>query len=331
MSLESALDEIAADVRFSGVIRVDREGAPAVSRGYGMARRDLGIPNGPDTLFGIASGTKSFTALTVMSLVESGELTLDTTARPLLGNDLPLVDDAVTVHHLLRHRSGIGDYLDEEQVSDLNEYTLAVSPHRLATTEDYLVVLGGQKQKFTPGERFAYSNSGYVVLALLAERATGVVFQDLVMERVCRPAGLTDTAFLRSDELPGRAALGYLDPGLSTNVLHLPVRGSGDGGLSTTAADLAALWRALRAGAIVSTEAVAEMTRAHSDAPVESMQYGAGFWLDVDKDRVLAMGGDPGVGFLSWSQANSGISASVLCNQTSGAWPTAQRLFELLG
>ena len=78
-------------------------------------------------------------------------------------------------------------------------------------------------------------------------------------------------------------------------------------------------------------EAVAEMTRAHSDAPEESMQYGAGFWLDVDKDRVLAMGGGPGVGFLSWSQANSGISASVLCNQTSGAWPTAQRLFELLG
>ena len=72
-------------------------------------------------------------------------------------------------------------------------------------------MLDGHPQSFPPRERFAYNNSGYVVLALLAERATGSAFVDLVQQRVCGPANMTDTAYLRSDALPERTALGYLD------------------------------------------------------------------------------------------------------------------------
>ena len=123
-------------------------------------------------------------------------------------------------------------------------------------------MLDGHPTKFEPGERFIYCNGGYVVLALLAERASGVPFHDLVEQRVCAPAGMVDTAFLRSDELPGRAALGYLeDDGLRTNILHLPVRGTGDGGAYTTAADVHRFWDALFAGRIVAPETVAEMVR----------------------------------------------------------------------
>ena len=76
------------------------------------------------------------------------------------------------------------------------------------------------------------------MLAVLAERASGIPYHELVAQRVCEPAGMGDTAFLRSDELPGRAAIGYLFvDGLRTNVLHLPVRGVGDGGIYTTAAE----------------------------------------------------------------------------------------------
>ena len=69
-----------------------------------------------DTRFGIASGTKGLTALAVVSLIEAGSLELSTTARSVLGADLPLIDDAVTIEHLLSHRSGIGDYFDEDAV-----------------------------------------------------------------------------------------------------------------------------------------------------------------------------------------------------------------------
>ena len=76
-----------------------------------------------------------------MSLVERGELGVDTTARSLLGTDLPLIDDRVTVEQLLAHRSGIGAYLDEDEVADNNDYVMTVPVHELATTEQYLAGL----------------------------------------------------------------------------------------------------------------------------------------------------------------------------------------------
>ena len=221
---------------------------PSSSAAYGLADRAHGIPNTVDTLFATASGTKSLTALAVMSLVERGTLELGTTARSLLGEDLPLIADDVTVEHLLAHRSGIGDYLDEDALEDVADYVMSVPVHELATTEQYLTVLDGHETVFPAGERFAYNNGGYVVLALLAERASGIEYHELVRTLVCEPAGMVDTAFLRSDELPGRAALGYLVDGLRTNVLHLPVLGNGDGGVYSTAADVSAFWHALFAG-----------------------------------------------------------------------------------
>ncbi len=329
--LGDLVDGIAADVGLSGVVRIDLEGSLAVQRAYGLAHRGVGVANTVDTQFGTASGTKGLTALTVMSLVEGGVLGLDTTARSVLGGDLALIDDRVTVEQLLAHRSGIGDYLDEDELDDNNDYVLAVPVHELATTEQFLGVLDGHPMKYEPGERFNYCNGGYVVLALLAERASGVPFHDLVDQRVCRPAGMTDTSFLRSDELPGRAAVGYLhDDGLRSNLLHLPVRGNGDGGIYTTAADVHALWDALFAGRIVSPATVAEMLRPRSEVPEESMRYGLGFWLYDSTGAVSLHGFDAGVGFVSTHHRDRRSTSTVLCNQTRGAWPVSQRLDELL-
>jgi Beta-lactamase len=141
-SLEAELDAPAAETAFSGVVRVD--GAEGVlARAYGLAHRAYAIPIEIDTQFAIASGAKGLTALTVVSLIESGVIELSTTARSLLGGDLPLIDDDVTVEHLLSHRSGIGDYLDEEADLDLSDYLMPVPVHELATTEDYLAALDG--------------------------------------------------------------------------------------------------------------------------------------------------------------------------------------------
>jgi CubicO group peptidase (beta-lactamase class C family) len=329
--LGDLVDRIAADEGLSGVIRVDLDGSVAVQRAYGLAHRGHGVPTTVDTQFGIASGTKGLTALTVMSLVERGELGLPTTARSVLGADLPLIDDRVTVEHLLAHRSGIGDYLDEDELADNNDYVMTVPAHELATTEQFLAVLDGHPTKHEPGERFSYSNGGYVVLALLAERASGVPFHDLVDQRVCRPAGMTDTSFLRSDELPGRAAVGYLDDeGLRTNVLHLSVRGNGDGGIYTTAADVHILWDAMFAGRIVSPETVAEMVRPRSDVPEDHARCGLGFWLDESTGAVSLHGFDAGVGFVSVHDPNQRFTYTVMSNKTSGAWPVRQRLHSLL-
>ena len=323
---ERDLDALAHETGFSGVVRIDRGDNSELVTAYGLAHRGFEIPNEPETRFGTASGTKGLTALAVVSLIEEGLLDLTTPARSLLGNDLPLIRDDVTVEHLLAHRSGIGDYLDEEDEQDLSEYPMPVPVHELADTEDYLAVLNGHETKFPPGERFSYSNGGYVVLALIAERASGVPFHELVRRRVCEPAGMVDTEFLRSDELPGQVAQGYLHrDGLRTNILHLPVRGTGDGGIYSTAADMTALWRALLAGEIVSPGWVEEMTRPRSDAPPKR-RYGLGMWLGGTSDALLLVGSDAGVSFETMHRPSTGLTVTVVSNTTDGAWPLVRFL-----
>lgn len=267
----------------------------------------------------------------VMSLVEAGRLELATTARSVLGQDLPLIDDEVTVEQLLAHRSGIGDYVDEEGDHAITDYVLPVPVHELATTEQYLRVLGGYPAKFAPGERFSYNNSGYVMLALIAERTSGTPFPELVQHQVCRPAGMPDTEFLRSDELPGRAALGYLTTdGSKTNVLHLPVRGSGDGGIYSTAADIHSLWTAFFAGQIVPRDRVAEMIYPRSEVPAESMRCGLGFWLHESRAVVMLEGSDAGVSFRTVHDPVRQITHTVLSYTSDAAWALTRHLDELL-
>lgn len=325
-AVERAID----GTSFSGVVRIDRGGDVELARAYGLAHRGQEIPNTVDTRFATASGTKGLTAVTIASLAEDGLLELSTTARSVLRNDLPLIRDDVTVEHLLSHRSGIGDYLDENTGLDITDYLMPVPVHELATTEQYLAVLGGHDTKFSPGERFAYNNGAFVVLALIAERTSGVPFHELVRRRVCEPAGMVDTEYLRSDELPGRAALGYLmvDGTWRTNVFHLPVRGSGDGGIYTTVADVSSFWSALFAGEIVPSDSVAELVRPRSEVPDESMRYGLGFWLHQTSDVVMLVGSDAGVSFWSAHDPGPNDTYTVISNTSDGAWPIARLLAE---
>jgi CubicO group peptidase (beta-lactamase class C family) len=204
-----------------------------------------------------------------MTLVDRRELDLATTARSVLGDALPLIDERVTVEQRLSHRSGIGDYLDESAIASPIDHVM--------------------------------------------------------------PAGMHDTAFLRSDEPRDRTALGYLDAdGLRTNVLHLPVMGSGDGGLHSTAADIRAFWLALVAGRIVSRSRVAEILRPRSRAPSESLRYGMGVWLHPTTGAAVLEGSDAGVSFQSLHDPRTQLTYTVLSNTTAGAWPIARHLSDQL-
>ncbi len=324
---------VAAETGFSGVIGVDRADAPRFVEAFGFAHRGFEVPNTVDTQFAVASAGKGFTALAVVSLIDDGVLSLNTTARSVLGDDLPLIADDVTVEHLLGHRSGIGDYIDEDNEELSSDDYVMVSPvHGLANTEAFLAELAGYPTKFKAGEKFSYCNGGYMVLALIAERASGTPYHDLIVDRVLGPAGMVDTGFLRSDEPSGRMALGYLDTeGLKINVLHLPVRGNGDGGIYTTVADMHTFWESLFTGRIVSTDRVGEMTRPHSDAPEEEARYGLGFWLAETGPIVRLVGADAGVSFTSSHDPTSGMTWTVVSNTSDGAWPIVRQLQQTLG
>lgn len=319
--------EAAEREQFSGLVSV-RVGDSVWTMAMGMADRGHAVPVTPTTRFGVASGSKSCTALTVVSLIVDGVLSLETRARSLLGSDLPLIDDGVTVEHLLAQRSGIGDYLDEEQMGPITHHAMPVAVHLLAETEQFVEVLDGHPQVSPPGERWAYNNGGFVVLALLAERAAGTPFHDLVQQRVFDPAGMRGAAYLRNDELPGDVAIGYLfADGLRTNALHLPVRGTGDGGAQLGIADVDAFWRALFAGRIVPQPWVDEMVRPRSTSESGRHQYGLGFWLVVEPAGLVEMEGyDAGVSFRSVHDPATGRTRTVVSNWSDGAWPLCKLL-----
>ncbi len=320
-ALEELIDATAVAEGFTGVVRVDRLGRTEVARAYGYADRAYGVSNTVTSQFGTASATKGLTALTVMALIEQGRLQLSTTARSLLGNDLLEIADDVTVEHLLGHRSGIGDYLDEDEF-DPTQHVLSVPLHQLDIPENYLPVLADHPTVFPANEGFAYNNAGYVVLALLVERACGAGYHELVHRCVLVPAGMIDTAFLRSDELPERAARGYLArDGLRTNALHLPVVGVGDGGVYSTADDLHSFWEALHSGRIVSTDTVAQMLTPRSDWPAESRRFGLGFHLHASGSAAWLEGYDAGVSFTSLHDPSQELTYTVISNWTEGAWP----------
>ncbi|HMR48402.1 MAG TPA: serine hydrolase domain-containing protein [Arachnia sp.] len=318
----AALDAAAARNSFSGVVAVDVGGVRTFERCYGFAHRGYRVPVTAEMQFALASGSKTFTALAVLRLVENGMLRLDQRVREILADDLPLIDDAVTVEQLLAHTSGIGDYLDEDGDWEVEDYVFAVPVHTLTSAEAFLPALDGFPQKFPPGERFAYCNGGFMVLAVVLERITHEVFHDAVRRLVLDPAGLADTAYLRTDDLPGSAATGYLfDEGNRTNALHLPVLGNGDGGAFSTAADLHRFWRALHAGRIVSPTTVTVMTQPRADVPDEGMRYGLGLWLHATGPATVIEGYDAGVSFRSTHIPTSETTVSVLGNSSEGAWP----------
>ena len=327
--LADAVDAVAAETGFSGVVRVDRDGAVEFAAAYGLAHRGWGIPNTVDVRFAVASGSKTLTALAVVSLIEDGVLELTTTARSVLGAGPPAdrrgrhgrAPAVAPIGHRRLPRRGRAR-LDRTTTCWRCRCTSWRPPSSSSPCST------GTRAVSAPGERFAYCNGGYVVLALIAERASGTAFHDLVEQRVCAPAGMVDTAFLRSDELPGGVALGYLapEPALRTNVLHLPVRGNGDGGAYTTAADVHALVGRLRRRAH-RRRTVGRRDAARPRATAARLGGVRARLLVAGRRRGLQLEGmDAGCSFRSVHRTSPAVTYTVLANTTDGAWPVLRAI-----
>ena len=314
---------------FAGVATVDDSDGREFELVTGVANRAYGVPITVDSRFGIASGSKVFTAIIVLRLARRGLLTLDAPVRTWLGADLPLIAQEVTLEHLLTHTSGIGDYFDEDLFGD-NDYILSEPVHRLTTSEAFLPLLEGFPMREVPGETFRYNNGGLVVAAIVAERASGRTYAELVEEEVTGPAGLTMTGILRTDSLPGDVALGYIDDdGLQTNLLHLPVLATGDGGAFTNARDVLRFWQALTGGLLVTADDYATMTRPRNFSPQEGMRYGLGMWLHATGPALIMEGCDPGQSFRSTHDPETGLTATVFGNTADNAWGIVKALATL--
>lgn len=329
--LIASVDHAIAASAFSGVVSIRRHDEVVYTRAAGLADRSHQIANTPHTRFGIASGTKFFTALAIGQLIAQGRLKFSTRLNECV--DLPFSHYApeITLQHLLTHTSGIPDYFDETQWPDPTQFTLSRPWYTFKGPRDYLADFPDAPMMFAPGSQFAYCNGGYILLGLVIEAVTGQTYQHFVEESIFRAAGMSRSGFFAFNQLPEQTAWGYIEDaaGWRTNIYNLPIVGASDGGAYTTVDDLAALWRAFWAYQIVPAELVAAFTRPSIRAEVEgeAIYYGHGVWINQTPHQpveIYMLGGDAGVSFRSAVWPTTGLQLTVIANTTDGAWPVVR-------
>lgn len=160
------------------------DGRKIFEKGYGLAHLKPEVPIRPHTVFELASCTKQFTAMAVMMLAERGKLQYTDNLSTFFP-EFTAFGSQVTVEHLLHHTSGLPDYMDAwDKSSSKKEPTSRAMLHLLAKEP---------KLRFAPGEKFEYSNSGYMVLAQIVEKASGKKYPEFLKENIFEPLGMRDT------------------------------------------------------------------------------------------------------------------------------------------
>ena len=232
-------------------VLVVKDGRVLFERGYGVTDLDSPAKIGPRTNFRLASLTKQFTAMSIMLLVHDGRLHYDDRLTGIFPG-FPEYGKAITVRNLLNHTSGLEDY---EDLMPLSDPALPVEQIQIQDS-GVLDLLELQKgTKFTPGSKWAYSNSGYVLLGLIVQKVSGKPFPAFLHDRIFMPLGMTNTvAYVRGkDELSNRA-FGYsLEGGRWKKTDQSPTSATlGDGGIYSSIEDLAKWDRALRHNKLLS-------------------------------------------------------------------------------
>jgi CubicO group peptidase (beta-lactamase class C family) len=184
------LADLAAQDRFSGTVLLQRRGRTVLSRAYGKANKDLSIPNRTDTIFTLGSITKLFTAVAVAQLVQQRRMGYNDTIGAHLDGFPPEIADTVTVHHLLTHTSGLGDFHSPAYFEQAATWT-SVEQVWHGTGE----FVRQSALRFTPGADHTYSNSGYYTLGALVAAVSGQSYYDYVREHVFARAGMTSSDF----------------------------------------------------------------------------------------------------------------------------------------
>jgi CubicO group peptidase (beta-lactamase class C family) len=249
---------------------VVRDGKPIVHRSYGLADVESGVAATPATNFRLASVTKQFTAAAILLLSQDGSLRLDDRVRKWLPS-LPPALDSVTITHLLTHTSGIVDY------EDVMPKGTTVQVH----DAEVLRLLESQDSTyFKPGSSYRYSNSGYSLLSLVVERASGMSFARFLHERIFVSLGMTHTvAHQDGISTVSNRAFGYTmkdgkwirkDQSTTSAVL-------GDGGIYSSIDDMAKWDAALYDSRLLSDESRRLAFTPHTATDEADVKYGFGW------------------------------------------------------
>jgi CubicO group peptidase (beta-lactamase class C family) len=311
---------------FSGTALVARGDEVLLAQACGEASKRFHVPNNIDTKFNLGSMNKMFTSTAIAQLVEKGVVSYDDPISKYVDESwLPReITDKVTIHHLLSHTSGIGDYFTDEFWDS--------SRLKWREIDSFKELAQGQELEFEPGERFRYSNLGMLLAGVVIEGATGEGYFDYIRANIYEPAGMNDSGSFEIDEPVPNLAIGYLpDPESeygwrNNNLLHVAKGGPAGGGYSTVG-DLYRYARALVKGELVGAELLEVMWTSKSDAG-----YGYGFGIEQGPKGLVVghSGGFPGINGDLAIYVDADYTVAVLANQSGAANPLSNSLQQLI-
>jgi CubicO group peptidase (beta-lactamase class C family) len=292
-------------------VAVAQDGRTVLTRAYGMADLEHGIPNSPETIFEAGSVSKQFTAAAIMLLVQQGQLSLDDDIREYLP-EIPDYGTPIRVRNMLNHTSGMRDW---GSVAAISGWPRSQRTH---THEHVLDILSRQRGlNFEPGAEYSYSNSGYNLAAIIVERVSGISFADFSRRYIFEPLGLTDTQW-RDDYtriVPGRAAA-YAARGAGF-IIDRPIENvHGNGGLLTTVGDLLVWNESLASGKIGGRDFVRLMHEQGVLNDGRRIEYAAGINVGTFRGvpEVSHTGATSGYRAFLGRYPDQGVGVAVLCN-----------------
>jgi CubicO group peptidase (beta-lactamase class C family) len=262
---------------FAGVVLVGMDGKIVFEKGYGLANEEWNVRNTPITKFRIASLTKQFTAACILLLQERGRLSVQDPVSRYLA-DLPDAWRPLTIHQLLTHTSGIPNYVADPQIKELNRTG--------ATPRELLAVVAKKPLEFTPGTKWAYSNTGYVLLGMVIEKLSGQSYDDFLKNNIFKPLGMTNSGYDRAADILKERASGYqIKDGHAVNAdfidMTIPFAA---GGIYSTAEDMYRWNEALmQKGKLLSADSLQQMFTPYSEAEYQGQHYGYGVVISQEK------------------------------------------------
>lgn len=325
------------DGNFRGNIYVVQDRKILIEHVSGMADLANEIPNTIETKFASASAGKVFVAVAILQLIEQGKLSFGDTLGKLLDINLYNIDVDVTVEQLLNHTSGVPDYFDESIMSEYEELWFEYPNYKIRHNNDLLPLFIDRPMMYPKGEKFQYNNSGYVLLATIIEKVTGMYFDKYLQKNIFDVCDMNGTGYYELDRLPPKCANNYIycsdTNDFRTNIFSVDAKGTGAGGAFITVRDVVNFWTSLLNEKLISKEFLLKMFTKQSGDGIDAEEgyYGYGVWI-IDnvygEDFTYFQGCDPGVSFISEYNPNNGMISVLVSNFGDNVWKEMRKIRE---
>lgn len=323
------------DSDFRGIAYIVQDNKVLYENVTGFADLPNEIPNTLETKFASASAGKVFVAVGILQLIEQGKLKFDDTLGELLDLELNNIDRDVTVRQLLVHTSGVPDYFDESIMNEYEDLWIDYPNYKIRHNNDLLPLFINKPMMYPKGEKFQYNNSGYVLLAMIIEKVSGMYFDQYLQTNIFDVCGMKSTGYYELDKLPSKCANNYIycadTNDFRTNIFSVDVKGTGAGGAFITVKDITGFWINLLEGRLISKELVSQMLSKQSGDGIDAEEgyYGYGVWI-IDnpngRDFAYFQGCDPGVSFISEYNPNNGMISVLVSNYGDNVWKEMRKI-----